>query len=260
LVARIPADGILVANGDDANVAAVIDACKGRVIRVGFGDTNDYVATSIANRGLETSCEIMHQGFSLGKLILGIPGRHNVFNALAAFAFAREIGIEESSAFASLASYAGAGRRFEFLGERNGVMVYDDYAHHPTEILATAKAYYEAFPDKRLWLAIQFHHYERVQSLYDDFIAVLRELPDFVDHIVLTDIYFVEGRDNEDIKKTVNPEKIVSDVNVSVDVLTYIPKDELLAHLQEHAAPGDVVMTMGAGDITFIGRLFAQQQ
>lgn len=166
-------------------------------------------------------------------------GAHNAMNALAVFLLARSIGLEEALIRAAFLSFKGMGRRLEYRGSYQGVPLYDDYGHHPTEILTTLKAFKKEWPNHRVILVFQPHRYTRTRDCFDLFSAAF--LP--ADQLILTDIYAageapIPGVTIEALLATCSPSA------------TYIPRPQLVEHLRTTLAPGDVLLTMGAGDIT----------
>ena len=187
---------------------------------------------------------ITPEGHDVG-LKLQVPGKHNALNATAAMAALHALGIDPFVATRGLAAYAGVGRRFEFKGEAVGVMVVDDYAHHPTEIRATIAAARSRFPDRRIWAIFQPHTYSRTKSLLLDWPVVLSG----ADRVGLLDIYAAREKDDLGVS--------------SDDIAEMIPEGALRAATPAEMAeridvlvtPGDVVLTLGAGDITTLGPL-----
>ncbi len=186
------------------------------------------------------------------KKILKVPGEHNIYNALAALAVARILGISNKIAFQALAGYQGAWRRFEIkkcrvIDSKIKVLVINDYAHHPTEIKAVLKATREKFPKKKIWAVFQPHQYQRTFYLFKSFIKVLSAAP--VDKLIITDIYDVAGREQGTIKKNISSQKLVKKIKAKNKVV-YIPTIGKTAHyLRENLKGREVVIIMGAGDI-----------
>jgi UDP-N-acetylmuramate--alanine ligase len=186
----------------------------------------------------------IHEGQVLGLVRLRVPGEHNVSNAMAALAVADFLGIPFRVARKALTEFRGVGRRFEIKGEADGVMVVDDYAHHPTEIRATLQAARGCFPDRSLWAVWQPHTYSRTKTLLAEFAQAF----DAADHVVVLPIYASRERDTLGIS--------------SADVLAVMRHpnarcagslDEALVWLGTEARPGDVVLTLGAGDQYQVG-------
>ncbi len=189
------------------------------------------------------------------KKILKVPGEHNVSNALAALKVARALKIPDRISFKALSEYRGSWRRFEEktvkLNAKNYKLI-SDYGHHPIEIKATLQAAREKYPKKKIWLIYQPHQYQRTYYLFKDFVKVFKQAP--VDKIIITDIYDVAGRENKEIKKKVNSEKLVKAVNKSSVI--YLPKAKILNYLKKNLQGGEVIIIMGAGDIYELSKRF----
>ena len=179
-------------------------------------------------------------------LELSIPGRHNVRNALAALAVANWHGIPPKRAARMLRDFHGAGRRFELIGEEGGVIVIDDYAHHPTEIAATLSAARMRWPTRRLWAVFQPHTYSRTKALLNEFAGSF----DDADQVVVLDIYPAR----EKIDLGMHSSQIVERMDHPSAV--YVPDIEgAAAYLLERVEPDDVVITMSAGDGNQVGQI-----
>jgi len=188
------------------------------------------------------------------KKILKVPGEHNILNALAALEVGRALKIPDKVSFRALSQYQGAWRRFEEreLKIKNlKLKIISDYAHHPTEILATLKAAREKYPNKKIWCYFQPHQYQRTFYLFKEFVQVLKEVKKkaFVDKLILTDIYDVPGREKATLKKKINAKKLVKEVGLQ-DVV-YIPKKKhfLLNFFYSNLYSSQIIIIMGAGDI-----------
>jgi len=225
---HLPPDGTLVKNNDDKNIRKI----KYR------GKTRVYSRQQPAAKKL--------------KKILKIPGEHNVLNALAALTVARILKIPDRISFPALSEYKGAWRRFEIKkGVIDGkqITVVSDYAHHPTEIKATLKTAREKYPRKKIWCVFQPHQYQRTYYLFTDFVKALREVEErlFVDKLIITDIYDVAGREEKNIKKKVNCQKLVKAIKKNRAI--YLPKRKILNYLKKNRSNFDILIIMGAGDI-----------
>jgi len=230
--AGLATKGVL-ANGDDQNT---LDAMEGLdYVTFGFGDHNKVHARNISSdfRCFDVYCD----GEFYTHLSLGVVGKHNALNALAAAGTAWMLGIEGKYAADGLATFHGAGRRMEFKGKFNGADVYDDYAHHPGELAATIEAV-RCMNYKRMILAFQPHTYTRTHALFDDFIRELKN----ADQVVLAEIYAARERNTIGIS--------------SRDLCAHIPGavycetlPQVTEYLRANAQEGDVILTVGAGDI-----------
>ena len=229
----VPAHGRIIANGDDANT---MEALKGlSCLTFGMSETDDVYGTNFSEdwRSFDVICE----GTLYTHLNLRVVGRHNAMNAIAACAAAYHSGIPGSVAQAALSRFTGAGRRMEFKGSYHGADVYDDYAHHPAELHALLTAA-RSLGYQRIICAFQPHTYPRTKALFDDFVRELRA----ADVAVLTDIYAARESNYIGISS-----KMIAD---ALPGSVYCPSlQDVTAYLQEAAQPGDLILTVGAGDI-----------
>ena len=230
--AEIASSGIL-ANGDDANT---VDAMKGlHYVSFGLGEHNVVRVENITDdyRSYDVICD----GEFYCHLRLGVVGRHNALNALAAAGTAWMLGVPGEVAARGVASFHGAGRRMEFKGKFNGADIYDDYAHHPGELAATIEAV-RTMGYKRIVVAFQPHTYTRTKALFDDFVRELKK----PDQVVLAEIYAARERNTIGISSADLAELIPGAVFCET-----LP--EVTEWLRENAREGDVILTVGAGDI-----------
>jgi len=254
---KVPFYGAVIACADDQHVRDLLPRMNRRVITFGLDPHGaDYRAADVQLSGFESSATIVRgqvdrppgatgvpgHGGELGTLRLGVPGRHNLQNALAAVAVADELGVGFDRVAAALAGFRGAERRFQVRGEAGGVMVIDDYGHHPTEIaavIATARAAL----DRRLVVVFQPHRFTRTRQLREEFGPALRE----ADEIVLTDIYAA----GEDPIPGVTIEDLVEAIRQTVSAPVHLVKriDEVVPVVARLARRGDVIVTLGAGSI-----------
>lgn len=243
---KVPENGAVILNGDIENPAEIVSGVKGRVITFGHGAENDYTADQITyDEYARPSFDLIVRGEKKGRLTLGVQGEHNVYNALAAVAVSVESGISYEVIADGLASFTGTERRFEKKGVLNGVTVIDDYAHHPQEIEATLKAA-RNYPHKRIWCVFQPHTYSRTKAFLSGFAEALS----LADCVVLADIYAARETDtlgvsSEDIAKLLQEKGVEA---------WYLPTfAEIEKFILEHCIPGDLLITMGAGDIVKVG-------
>ncbi|HKQ48984.1 MAG TPA: UDP-N-acetylmuramate--L-alanine ligase [Phycisphaerae bacterium] len=243
--ALVPPDGVVIANGEDATVQKAVRNARGKVER--FGTTNGLMWQAV-NIEHTLGCyqfDILHDGeFHLHASLNHLPGRHHVMNALSAVALAHHAGIPADSVAASLSKFAGAERRFARRGEVGGVLLLDDYGHHPTEIQATLRAVREHYPGRRLWLIFQPHQHSRTRFLLEDFARSFGQ----ADHLLVPDIYFV--RDSAAERNAISSSHLVDRVRANGGDALYLPSHEqIVEHIVAHASDGDIVLTMGAGDV-----------
>jgi len=243
--ARVPAEGYVVACGDEPRALALRDrpGLSGTFVTYGLGPGNDWQATDIALNDAGGHDFIIG---GAGDFQLRIPGRHNVVNATAVVAVAGLLGLEIDAVRRALAGFQGVHRRFEVLGEVGGITVVDDYAHHPAEIQATLAAARERYPGRRLVAVHQPHTYSRTRDLLTDFAAALAE----ADVVVLAPIYAARERDTLGVSSADLAAAMAGHSRVTL----VGSLDEAAAHVQNALEPGDVLITLGAGDVNHVGR------
>ncbi|MBQ6420258.1 MAG: UDP-N-acetylmuramate--L-alanine ligase [Clostridia bacterium] len=231
-------------NGDDEkSVRAVETSGNSNRITFGFSDKNDWYPENISYyRGAFPAFDVMHKGEKIGRVQLGVPGRHNILNALGAIAAAVHAGADTEKALTALAAFKGAGRRFEILDEFNGITIADDYAHHPAELKVTLEAA-KKMDYKRVWAVFQPFTFSRTYMLLDDFADVLK----IADKVVLTEIMGSREVNTYDIHTAQLAEKIEG----SVWFRTF---DTIAQYLYENLEPGDLVITLGCGDVYKIAK------
>lgn len=228
---------ICYANGDDNRVKRVVSGIDSKVVTYGLGEDNDYYPQNITADKYGFCFDVMCRGEKVGALDMHVPGRHNIYNGLVSFAVCYEMGVQPKGIADAVARFTGAGRRFEFIGEACGITVVDDYAHHPTEMLATLQAA-KTLDYKRVIVAFQPYTYSRVALLREGMIKALSVADKvFVTPIVASREENVYGVKSEDITDSLPDAQVVSDYN------------ELAEKMIESANDGDLIITMGAGDI-----------
>ena len=243
----LPENGTLIINSDIRNYEEICRDLSCRVITVGSDpEKSCYSAGQVSfDSGACASYELVVNGRLSGEIRLGVPGMHNVYNSLAAIAAAHELGIDDDRIRAGLLAFGGTHRRFEKKGVMNGVTIIDDYAHHPQEIeatLSTAKNY----PHRELWCVFQPHTYTRTKALMDDFASALS----MADHVVLADIYAARETDDLGISSGTLAEKIAA---LGTDTRYFHSFQEIEEFLLKNCINGDLLITMGAGDVVKIG-------
>ena len=181
---QIPFYGLNVVCGDDPGVQRLLPRVKRPVVTYGFAQDN-HIRADVLECGVVNCFRVSIRGEELGEVTLRQPGRHNILNALAAIGVALDAGIEPKFCIEGLARFGGVGRRFEYKGEKNNILVVDDYGHHPVEIAATLATARTAYPDRRVVVAFQPHRFSRTQALFGEFCHVLGT----VDKLLLTEIY-----------------------------------------------------------------------
>jgi UDP-N-acetylmuramate--alanine ligase len=244
-------DGTAIVCVDDENVISLLPEVKGKVISYGIhSKTADYVATDIVLGDRQVSFTMTGYGEVLGQIELSVPGQHNLYNAMATVIACLKADIPFASIAAAILKFNGAKRRFQVLGEVNDILVIDDYAHHPTEIQATISA--AKATGKRIIAVFQPQRYTRTFFLLDAFSRAFAE----ADEVIITDIYSPAGEKQiEGVTSAKLVELIVQNSNAGA---RHLPcKEEVLADLQDRVAPGDLVITMGAGDIWKVSHALA---
>ena len=247
--ALLPSDGTLVINTDIENYQEICTGLDCQTVTYGFLKGSDYTAYNIMYDKLgNASFDVIERGLSLGRISLSVPGAHNVSNALAAIAAARLLNIPFDIISRGLLSFKGTDRRFEYKGTRNGVIVIDDYAHHPTEIRATLTAAAK-YPHKELWCVFQPHTYTRTKAFFHEFAEVLSQ----ADHVILADIY--AARETDDLG--ISSKDLADEIRkLDVDVHYYPSFGEIADFLKMSCSEGDMLITMGAGNVVNIGEMF----
>ena len=250
---KVPFYGSVVACVDDPHVRAVCPSITRRVVTYGLEEAD---APMIGGRGLELGsfggrCTVYRRDGGgetvLGTLQLSVPGRHNLQNALAAVAVAGELGLDFAGVADTLREFHGAERRFERVGEADGVLVVDDYGHHPTEIAAVLAAARVTL-GRRLLVAFQPHRYTRTERLMDEFGPAFAD----ADEVVLTDIYAASEEPIAGVTVEALAESVTRGSGRPVRVVKAI--DRLAGELAAAARPGDAVLTLGAGSIAAVPR------
>jgi UDP-N-acetylmuramate--alanine ligase len=241
-VQRVPFYGLAVLCIDNVNVRAMLPRMNKRYVTYGTAPDADWQARELRIEGMDTHFEVWRGERRLGPVRLHMPGRHYALNALAAIAVADDLGIPWRIAAHALEEFGGVHRRFEVRGEEREIMVVDDYGHHPEEIRATLRAAREGFA-RRLVVAFQPHRYTRTRDLFDEFLSVF----DDADVLLLTDIYPA----GEDRIEGVSGEQLYQALKRRghLDVRFVPARDRIAETLMEVVRPGDLVITLGAGDV-----------
>ena len=244
--ALLPSDGTLVINGDIKNYTEIYEGLSCHVVTYGSSSDFDYSAENICydKKGC-VSFDLVKFGETAEHITLSVTGDHNVSNALSAIAVAELMHIPMKTIQKGLFSFTGTDRRFEYKGMLNGITIVDDYAHHPTEITATLKAAHH-YPHNSLWCVFQPHTYTRTKAFFREFAEALSH----ADHLVLADIYAARETDTLGISSADLAEEVKK---LGTDAHYFPSFKEIEIFLKEHCAPGDLLITMGAGDIVTVG-------
>lgn len=244
---KIPFYGAAIVCLDDTNVVSILPQIKRRVITYGLTSQADLYAEKIYCENGRVHFTVRTEEKELGDVSLAPPGKHNVYNALAAICVGLELEIDFADIAAGLETFAGVQRRMQFKGEKRGVTVVDDYGHHPTEIKATINAIKEAWPEKRLVVLFQPHRYSRTKALYEEFRTCFHQ----ANVLALTEIYAA----SEEPMEGISGESLLEEIRLHGQRRTHFFPDvstmagDLLPHLQD----GDLVLTLGAGNIVKVG-------
>ena len=248
----LPSNGLLVINGDDTDCLDLPQYTKAKTITYGITNKNtDFFATNIVfDENGFASFDVYAKDKFYDRITLSVPGMHNVLNSLACIALCNEYGISNDVIKKSLKEFTGANRRFEYVGSFNNVNVYDDYGHHPTEIVATAKALMNKKYNES-WVIFQPHTYSRTLTLMDDFARALLNF----DHIIITDIYAAREKNTYGV----SAEDLANNVASFNKDVRYIKDFEEIANfVKNNAKPNDIVLTQGAGTIWKVGKMIVE--
>ena len=244
--ALIPTDGTLIINGDIEGIERITSDLGCGIITFGKDVSYDYYYSDLTYDEKGNGSFLLHsKGQEAQKITLSVPGEHNVLNALSSIALADLLDVSREITADALLSFQGTKRRFEYKGTLGGVTIIDDYAHHPTEIKATLTAA-QNYPHNTLWCVFQPHTYTRTKAFMDEFAASLA----LADKVVLADIYAARETDTLGISSRTLQEKILS---LGKECYYFPSFDEIENFLLEKCINGDLLITMGAGDVVKIG-------
>ncbi|MGB7581725.1 MAG: UDP-N-acetylmuramate--L-alanine ligase [Sedimentisphaerales bacterium] len=241
--------GVIILNSEDKNTAKIISDPRllennRKIETFGFSEDCNYHPANIVEKEGLYSFDVYHNKELLGSTHISVPGRHNVANALAVIAAAQTAGIAANTILRLLPGFTGVDRRLMLKAKVNGITILDDYAHHPTEIRASLKAIKEHYKPKRLWCIFQPHQYSRTRFLLDDFAESFK----LADITIVPEIYFV--RDSQQSRKEVNAQVLVDKIRAKGSEALFIDGfDAICDYLTKQVRSGDVVVTMGAGDV-----------
>jgi UDP-N-acetylmuramate--alanine ligase len=250
----VPADGLCVVNGDDPLALKAAEASQAPVETFGLENSSDWRAANRQDQSGRYSFDLVYRGQTLGRANLKLLGAHNVSNALAAAAAARGTGVEPEVICHSLSQYTGATRRLTCRGQVKGVTVVDDYAHHPTEVRVTLQAARQHYQPRRLWAVFQPHQHSRCRALLDQFADCFSE----ADEILLPDIYF--ARDTQQDTQLISARDLVDRLRQRGKSVDYVPDfDRIVDTLVRNCHPGDLVLTMGPGNIWKVADALVQR-
>ena len=244
---KVPFYGLAVLCVDHEHVQSILPLVEKRHVTYGFTPLATFRAVDVAHDGLRTTFTAIARGKTLGRVELAMPGRHNVLNSLAVLAVADFLGVEFGVYQRALAGFSGVGRRFTVRGEAGGVMVVDDYGHHPAEIRATLAGARTGFKDRRIVAAFQPHRYTRTRDLLGDFARAFNE----ADLVAVCDIYAA----GEEPIAGINSQRLVDEMRRSGHPgAHYVPRRaDIAATLLPSLRDGDILITLGAGDVWMVG-------
>ena len=247
-VELLPKDGLLVLNADDTNCVDLYKNTNAKIVTFGLEKQNsNFIARNISfNANGFPTFDVYYNNNFYKTISLSVPGRHNVMDALACIATCHSYGIDKSTIADALKKFTGAHRRYEFVGTFHGnVSVFDDYAHHPTEIQAIANATMQKKHNKA-WIVFQPHTYSRTKNLLHDFAKALAPF----DNIIITDIYAAREKNTFDI----SAQDLVDEITKIGRKAIYMSDfHEIAQYIKDHAINNDIVLTVGAGTVTKIG-------
>ena len=245
-------DGVTVINGEIENWQELVEGQPQEILTFGFSNEFDFYATDITfdEKGFG-AFNAMYKDSLYAHIKLSVPGTHNISNALSVIAVSHAMKLPVEAVIKGLASFSGANRRFQYKGTKNGVTVIDDYAHHPTEIRSTLTAAVN-YPHKRLVLVFQPHTYSRTKAFLEDFIEVLA----LADVVVLADIYAAREQNTYNISSR----DIEAGLKKKGKEVYYFPSfEEIEKFLLKNSLNGDLLITMGAGNVVEIGESFLEE-
>ena len=245
----VPSDGLIIAGGRDRRV---LEALAGVGAPTELCATGDGFAWSAQPTGVVNGChtgEVFYKGRHVARLTPALPGEHNLVNATMALAACHACGVDPQRAADALATFTGVDRRMTEVGKVNGATVVDDYGHHPTEVRATLKALRERYQPARLVCVFQPHQHSRTRFLLDDFATSFAA----ADETIVPDIYFV--RDSESERQRVSSADLVQRITANGQRAIHLPQfAQIVEHLRSQSREGDLIVTMGAGNVWEIGR------
>lgn len=239
---RISSDGVIIVCGDNENIRTILKEIKGRVFTYGYNKVNNYHIKTLSKENGE-QWQVFNKEKLIGEFNFQLWGKHNILNATGAIATVLNLGVPLNQIQAGIRNFRGVKRRLELVKEVNGIFLYDDYAHHPTEIRITLETLKTRFSDKRLICIFQPHTYSRTKALFNDFAKSFSS----ADMVIIADIY-ASAREKKD--ESACSEKLAREINKHQSKAKYLGDlNSVVDFLGKTAKKGDVIITMGAGDI-----------
>ena len=250
---RIPFYGLAILCLDDEPIQDIIPKIKKRFTTYGVSSQADIQAKNIESKGLTSRFAVKHLGEQLGEISLNLPGIHNVYNAMASIAVGLELGVDFEVIKSALETVQGVQRRLEIKGIAREITVVDDYGHHPTEIKFTLQAAKESWPDRRIVVVFQPHRYSRTQALFDDFTRSFYQS----DMLVVLPIYAA----SEKAIKGVDSQLLFEEIRAHghKDVVFMPSFTAAVSHLKQTLTAGDILLTLGAGDVYKLGETLLKE-
>lgn len=251
---RLPFYGFAVLCLDHPNVQELIPGVKKRVVTYGYSRQADYVLEEVVQKGLETELTPLIRNSTMPSLQVALPGNHNALNALAAVAVCNELGVPYEQIAKGLQEFSGVARRFEVKGERGGVTVVDDYGHHPEEIKNTIQTARDVWSARRIVAVFQPHRYSRTRDLFKEFTMSFND----ADVLIVMEIYSA----GEEPIEGIDGKFIFNGIREHGHREAYMTPSitETVDFLRENTKEGDIVMTLGAGDVYKVGEIFLEGQ
>lgn len=249
-LAQVDPGGFICVAAEDSNIKKISKQYPGHVIDYGL-EEGQFQAKDIKIMGHKTVFTVTEDGKKRGELTLVVPGEHNILNALAVTATALNLGVKFQKIAKSLGKFQGARRRFEIKGQKNDILVIDDYGHHPTEIQATLAGLRSYYPNQKVWCVFQAHQYSRTRFLLKDFGQSFKD----ADHVIVAEIY--AARDTQEDKDAVNCEILAEEISKNSHNAICIPEfSEIVEYLKQNVQKGEIVITIGAGPVYKVGEEF----
>jgi len=248
-VSNLPLYGVIVGCVDDQRVCELLRRVPRRSVRYGLGQEASLRAVAIRRDGAQTSFDVDRDGEVLGRITLRVPGDHNVRNALAAVGVALELDVEFETIARALGRFAGVERRFQILGDFQGTLVVDDYAHHPTEVRTTLEAARYSYPERRIVALFQPHLYSRTRDFFDDFAVALSG----ADVAYVAPVYPSREEPIEGVSASLITDAAARRGAVNVH-LADCSHDGLVEKMREVLDENDLLLTLGAGDVNLVGK------
>lgn len=252
----LPQDGFAVINTDNKNTQEIIQKNNFDFPVITYGTSRELAEWRISKleeKNRQVGFEVIKNKQTIGNFSISAPGKHNAINALAAIIVTSMLNVNFKTIKEALKKFKGAKRRMEELGEKNKILVIDDYGHHPTEITATLNAIKNFYKEKKeIWCVFQPHQYSRTKHLFKEFVTAFKE----ADHLILTNIY--QARDSKKDIISINSKKLAEEIKNKEKInAIYIPDFESTAtYLKKNVPPESIILTIGAGPVNKVGELF----